>query len=92
MKPVEETEYLTEVLTREALDFIDRHHQEPFFLYLAHYTPHVPLQATAKYLDRYRHIEDQKTRIFAAMVSVARRQRRRGHRPDCASTASRRTR
>ena len=66
---VEETEYLTEVLTREALDFIDRHHEEPFFLYLAHYTPHVPLQATAKYLDRYRHIEDQKTRIFAAMVS-----------------------
>ena len=66
---VEETEYLTEVLTREALDFIDRHHEEPFFLYLAHYTPHVPLQATAKYLDRYRHIEDPKTRIFAAMVS-----------------------
>ena len=66
---VEETEYLTEVLTREALDFIDRHHDEPFFLYLAHYTPHVPLQATAKYLDRYRHIEDPKTRIFAAMVS-----------------------
>ena len=66
---VEETGYLTEVLTREALDFIDRHHDEPFFLYLAHYTPHVPLQATAKYLDRYRHIEDQKTRIFAAMVS-----------------------
>ena len=66
---VEETGYLTEVLTREALDFIDRRHDEPFFLYLAHYTPHVPLQATAKYLDRYRHIEDQKTRIFAAMVS-----------------------
>ena len=67
---VEETEYLTEVLTREALDFIDRHHDRPFFLYLAHYAPHTPLQATAKYLDRYRHIEDPRVRIFAAMVSA----------------------
>jgi len=67
---VEETEYLTEALTREALAFIDRHRDRPFFLYLAHYAPHVPLQATAKYLDRYRHIEDRKTRIFAAMVSA----------------------
>jgi arylsulfatase A-like enzyme len=67
---VEVTEYLTDVLNREAIDFIDRHHEQPFFLYLAHYAPHVPLQATAKYLERYAHIEDQPTRIFAAMVSA----------------------
>ena len=66
---VEEKEYLTDALNREALSFIDRHHEEPFFLYLAHYAPHAPLQATKKYLDRYRHVEDQKKRIFAAMVS-----------------------
>ena len=69
-EPVEENDYLTDALTREALDFIERHRERPFFLYLAHYTPHVPLQATAKYLDRYRHIGDQKTRIFAAMVAA----------------------
>jgi len=67
---VEVTEYLTDVLNREAIDFIDRHHEQPFFLYLAHYAPHTPLQATAKYLKRYAHIEDQPTRIFAAMVSA----------------------
>ena len=67
---VEESEYLTEAFTREALSFIDRHHTEPFFLYLAHYAPHAPLQATRTYLDRYRHIEDERKRIFAAMVSA----------------------
>lgn len=68
-EPVEVDEYLTDVFTDEALAFIDAHQSEPFFLYLSHTTPHTPLQATAKYLDRYRHIEDKATRIYAAMVS-----------------------
>ena len=49
-------EYLTDRFTAEAVDFIERHAQTPFFLFLSHKTPHTPLQATAKYLDRYRHI------------------------------------
>jgi arylsulfatase A-like enzyme len=65
----EVTDYLTDVFTDEANAFIDRHRDEPFFLYLAHTTPHTPLQATAEYLDRYRHIEDKGTRIYAAMVA-----------------------
>jgi arylsulfatase A-like enzyme len=68
-KPVEVDDYLTDVFTNEALAFIDAHQSEPFFLYLSHTTPHTPLQATAKYLDRYRHVEDKATRIYAAMVS-----------------------
>ena len=67
---VDEPEYLTDALTREAVDFIRRHRAQPFFLYLAHYAPHVPLQATSEYLERYAHIEDPATRIFAAMVSA----------------------
>ena len=31
-QPVEETEYLTDALTREAVDFIQRHDDKPFFL------------------------------------------------------------
>jgi arylsulfatase A-like enzyme len=61
--------YLTDVFTDEAVGFIDRHQDEPFFLYLSHTTPHTPLQATKQYLDQYRHIEDKRQRIFAAMVS-----------------------
>jgi arylsulfatase A-like enzyme len=67
---VEVTDYITDVFTDEAVDFIERHHERPFFLYLAHYAPHVPLQATAKYLRRFAHVEDKPTRIFAAMVSA----------------------
>jgi arylsulfatase A-like enzyme len=62
--------YLTEVFTDEAVDFITRHRDQPFFLYLSHTTPHAPLQATAQYLDRYRHIEDPRTRVYSAMVAA----------------------
>lgn len=33
---------LTEQYTQAAIDFIDRHRDEPFFLYVAHNAPHVP--------------------------------------------------
>ncbi|HEX6961223.1 MAG TPA: sulfatase-like hydrolase/transferase, partial [Lacipirellula sp.] len=35
--------------TDEAVDFIERHKDEPFFLYLAHTQPHVPLAASEKF-------------------------------------------
>ena len=61
--------YLTDVFTEEALEFIDKNSNDPFFLYLSHTTPHTPLQATEEYLDRYGHIRDMPTRVYAAMVS-----------------------
>ena len=45
--------YLTEELTGRALDFVRRHCDEPFFLYLAHYAPHRPLSAPQKLIDHY---------------------------------------
>jgi len=69
-EPVVETDYLTDAFTREAISFIDRHEDQPFFLYLAHFAPHTPLQATSKYIERYRNIEPKGRRIFAAMVSA----------------------
>lgn len=41
----EDQSFLTGEYTREALQFIDDHHEEPFFLYLAHSMVHVPLWA-----------------------------------------------
>jgi len=61
-------QYLTDVFTDEAVDFIDRHQDDPFFLYLSHTTPHTPLQATQQYLKKYAHIKDKGQRIYAAMV------------------------
>lgn len=68
--PVKETEYLTDALSREALDFVKRNQSEPFFLYLAYNAPHAPLQATEKYLSRFDHIEDPRRKTYAAMVSA----------------------
>jgi len=62
--------YLTEELTREALDFIDRNQGKPFFLYLAYNAPHQPFQVLQKYYDRFPNIASQTARVYAAMVSA----------------------
>ncbi|MBI4325471.1 MAG: sulfatase [Chloroflexi bacterium] len=70
LDPVAEQEYLTDALTREAVAFIDRHEKGPFFLCLTYNAVHGPLQATAKYLDRFQEIKEEKRRTFAAMLSA----------------------
>ena len=69
-KPVEEKDYLTDALAREAVSFIDRHRDRPFFLYVPFNAVHAPLQAPPKYMDRFSKITDQKRRTFAAMLSA----------------------
>ncbi len=68
-QPVNETAYLTNALTREATDFIDRHSDKPFFLYLAYNAVHSPMQGTDEAIRRFAHIEDLQRRIFAAMLA-----------------------
>ncbi len=68
-QPVVETEYLTDAFTREAVSFIDRHDDKPFFLYLAYNAVHSPLQGADKYMQKFAHIEDVHRRIFAAMLA-----------------------
>jgi arylsulfatase A-like enzyme len=67
---VEEKEYLTDACSREAVAFIERSKDRPFFLYLSYNAPHTPLQATDKYLKRFEQIKDPKRRVYAAMVSA----------------------
>ncbi|MEO0529790.1 MAG: sulfatase-like hydrolase/transferase [Planctomycetota bacterium] len=69
-KRVEIDDYLTDELSDAAVDFIDRSHEQPFFLYLAYNAPHSPLQATDEYLSRFASIEDKDRRTYAAMVSA----------------------
>jgi arylsulfatase A-like enzyme len=68
-QPVAEPAYLTDAFTREAVDFIGRNTDRPFFLYLAYNAVHSPLQGADRYMQRFRHIEDIHRRIFAAMLS-----------------------
>ena len=51
--------YYTKAITQRAIDFVNGHDgKTPMFLYVAHYAPHLPLQAPKEYvdkcLDRYR--------------------------------------
>lgn len=67
---IEEKEYLTDALSREAVHYIQQYKDDPFFIYLAYNAPHGPLQATDKYLDRFPDIENKKRKTYAAMVSA----------------------
>ncbi|MBN1599748.1 MAG: sulfatase [Bacteroidales bacterium] len=41
---------LTKTYTKEAIEFINKHKENPFFLYVAHNMPHVPIYASDKFL------------------------------------------
>lgn len=47
-------EYLTDRLTDEALAFLESSKSRPFFLYLAHYAVHTPVEAKPEMAARYR--------------------------------------
>ena len=46
-------EYLTDRLAAEAETFIEANKEKPFFLYLSHYAPHIPLAAKKEIIAKY---------------------------------------
>jgi arylsulfatase A-like enzyme len=68
--PVETVDYTTDAFGRAAVSFIEQHQKEPWFVYLPFNAVHAPLQALEKYLDRFKSIEDERRRAFAAMLSA----------------------
>lgn len=49
IKTLEDQGQLTTELTEAALDFIDRHKETPFFLYVPHPMPHTPIAVSDKF-------------------------------------------
>jgi arylsulfatase A-like enzyme len=70
IQTVPEGFYLTDALADRAVDWLDRHKDKPFFLYLPFNAQHAPLEATQKYLDRFPNIADKNRRTFAGMLSA----------------------
>ncbi len=68
-QPVDEKTNLTDTLTREAVSFIRRHREQPFFLYLSHAAVHSPMQGADAYMEKFSWIPDMHRRIFAAMLA-----------------------
>ena len=69
MEPPRKDIYLTDLFSDEAVGFIDRSKDEPFFLYMAYNAVHHPWQVPEKYLQRTKGLTDCEDRnFFAAMV------------------------
>lgn len=62
-------EYLTERITRKSIEFIQKHKDEAFMLYVAYNAPHYPMHAPEKYLKRFEHLPWDR-QIMAAMISA----------------------
>lgn len=58
--------YITDVLTDNALDFIKRHREQPFFCYIPYNIPHSPFQVPQRYVEKYksRGLTDQVAAVY----------------------------
>ena len=70
MQQVDDGLYHLDACSKAATTFIQRHEDEPFFLYLAYRAPHVPLDAPNKYLDRFPGKMPERRRQALAMISA----------------------
>ena len=64
----EPPKYLTDYYTDEAVKVIEANKDRPFFLYLAHWAPHTPLQATREDYEALSDIDLHRERVYAAMI------------------------
>lgn len=67
-----EGQYLADFLTDRAVDFITRHRERPFFLYLPHFGVHSPYQAKPDLIDHYRPkpaVGGHHNPMYAAMIA-----------------------
>lgn len=69
---VDEEGHATDLITDEAIRFIEKSHgnNKPFFLYVAYSVPHYPLEETGNWLDIYTEsIANESRRLYAASVT-----------------------
>ena len=65
-------QYLADFLTDKAVDFITRHKDEPFFLYLPHFGVHSPHQAKADLIEKFKPkpgVGGHNNPTYAAMIA-----------------------
>ena len=72
LKIGDEGEYLTDRLTDEAISFIEKQKDKPFFIYFPHYTVHTPIQAHDSLTEYYQgKVSDgmrHRNATYAAMI------------------------
>jgi arylsulfatase A-like enzyme len=65
----DEKEYLTDAFAREAVAFVERSRDKPFFLYVAFNAVHAPMEATAAYTNRFPGLTGTR-RTYAGMLAA----------------------
>jgi arylsulfatase A-like enzyme len=68
-KFVQEEGHVTDLLTREAIRFIEKKRDGPFFLYVPYTAVHLPIDEPKEWLDLYKDEPDVGTRYYGACVS-----------------------
>jgi arylsulfatase A-like enzyme len=67
---IEEKEYLTFAIAREAIRFIRGHKDGPFFLYIPFNAPHTPFQVPRSYYDQFPEVKAHDKRVYYAMIKA----------------------
>lgn len=65
-------QYLADFLTDKAVDFIQRHKDHPFFLYLPHYGVHSPIDAKPELIEKFKAkpgVGGHNNPVYAAMIA-----------------------
>ncbi|MEW4565437.1 sulfatase-like hydrolase/transferase [Bremerella sp. JC770] len=62
-------EFFPDLIVEQALEFIERNKNEPFFLYVPFNTPHYPEQPPAKYLAMYAELPEPR-KTYAAFLTM----------------------
>lgn len=62
--------YTTDAFAARAVDWIEKHKDAPWFLYLPFNAIHAPREATDKYLKRFAHVANENDRTLFAMNSA----------------------
>jgi arylsulfatase A-like enzyme len=69
-QPVEQPEYTTDTFAEEAVRFITKKDDRPYFLYLAFNAIHGPMQALDRYKSRFPNITDPDRKTCAGMLAA----------------------
>lgn len=70
-EPNRDPGYSTDLIAEESVRFINRQQRgEPFFLFVPFNAPHTPLQVPDQWLERFLSVENERRRIYMAMVAA----------------------
>jgi arylsulfatase A-like enzyme len=68
-KLIDEVGHVTDLITREAVSWIEARTSTPFFLYVPFTAPHIPIDEPQIWLERNADIADPDRRLFAGCVT-----------------------